>query len=75
MPESYQGHPSYEHWNVSLWVSNDEALYQNAMLCQRAEQFADIIRRVYGFVRTPDGVRVTPALAAYAWECLDDTHD
>ena len=24
---SYQGHESYEHWNVALWLYNDEGLY------------------------------------------------
>lgn len=26
----YNGHKNWNHWNVSLWLSNDEALYRMA---------------------------------------------
>ncbi|ATS92421.1 hypothetical protein PGT2_g00003 [Escherichia phage PGT2] len=26
----YNGHKNKTHWNVSLWINNDEALYQLA---------------------------------------------
>lgn len=32
---SYQGHPSWTHWNVSLWIGNDEGLYNLARECLR----------------------------------------
>ena len=28
--KGYQGHKNYNHWNVSLWIHNDEALYNMA---------------------------------------------
>jgi hypothetical protein len=28
--EEYNGHKSIGHWNVSLWLGNDEALYDYA---------------------------------------------
>lgn len=27
----YQGHPSKGHWNVALWLANDEPTYRLAM--------------------------------------------
>lgn len=27
---SYNGHPSWRAWNVSLWIANDEGLYNLA---------------------------------------------
>lgn len=29
--KSYNGHRSYNAWNVSLWLSNDESLYRRAV--------------------------------------------
>lgn len=26
----YNGHKNYNHWNVSLWINNDEGLYRMA---------------------------------------------
>ena len=28
MPK-YQGHKNWNHWNVSLWLNNDEGLYRS----------------------------------------------
>lgn len=27
----YQGHKDWDHWNVSLWVGNDEGMYRWAV--------------------------------------------
>ena len=56
----YNGYPSWNAWNVSLWINNEEALYYHAV---------DLVRR-YGVVRasamlavdwegkrTPDGAK------------------
>jgi len=29
----FNGHKNWNHWNVSLWINNDEALYQLALAC------------------------------------------
>lgn len=31
----YQGHKNWNHWNVSLWINNDEGLYKLARECIR----------------------------------------
>ncbi len=27
----YNGHKNFNHWNVSLWINNDEGLYNMAL--------------------------------------------
>ena len=62
----YQGHKNWVHWNVSLWINNDEGLYN---LCR------DIIKHTHnkdiaalgilehlnesGITETPDGAKYT----------------
>jgi hypothetical protein len=33
---TYNGHKNYNHWNVSLWINNDEGLYRTARAFVRA---------------------------------------
>lgn len=28
---TYNGHKNWTHWNVSLWINNDEGLYRDAL--------------------------------------------
>lgn len=57
----YNGHKNWNHWNVSLWINNDEGLYAIAMywLKRRTKQVA--AQRMFeelnanGITRTPDG--------------------
>lgn len=65
----YNGHPSYEHWNVSLWVNNDQGLYEIALESSR-EHFIDLCWE--HFRQTPDHVRVLPELAGYAWDSVHE---
>lgn len=60
----YNGHKNWNHWNVSLWINNDEGLYNLARECiaqnmsrvhsNRAKAVADFLELV-GTDKTPDG--------------------
>ena len=56
----YNGHKNYNHWNVSLWINNDEGLYSWARELKRemgadraARYFLEAMRDEGG--KTPDG--------------------
>lgn len=57
----YQGHKNWNHWNVSLWINNDEGLYNMARrYCRRmnrpeaAEAMLTELHDI-GITETPDG--------------------
>jgi len=58
----YNGHPSYNLWNVALWFGNDEGLYNMARQAIRhygsrdkaAEAICAELHEA-GIVKTPDG--------------------
>lgn len=63
---TYNGHKNYNHWNVSLWINNDEGLYNIAKDCVRlnstreraAQNMLDALHDC-GITHTPDGIRYT----------------
>ena len=62
----YYGHPSRAAWNVSLWINNDEGLYNLARESirvtktrrQAAERMLSVLHN-YGIKKTPDGYKYT----------------
>lgn len=77
MPK-YNGHKNWNHWNVSLWVNNDEGLYRFAQQCLRragnkrdaARMFTAEMSRHNKPGKTPDGARysISAVVAAMDWE-------
>lgn len=60
----YNGHKNYNHWNVSLWINNDEGLYALAMKYIRAyprqkdiaaQVMLEHLHNVCKTTTTPDG--------------------
>lgn len=65
----YNGHPSKGHWNVALWIGNEDPLYRFAMECIRGGKAKNPAKwlqiathrfmEVYEGERTPDGFKYT----------------
>ncbi len=58
----YNGHPSWQFWNVSLWIGNDYELYQRAYRLCRSHgrgKAAEMLYEEIGGTFTPDGARYT----------------
>ena len=67
--KEYNGYPSWNQWNVSLWINNEEGLYNWA--CDLTRQYgvkkaAKVMASDLDGIRTPDGARynVTSILGA-----------
>lgn len=79
MATEYNGHPSWEHWNVALWIGNDEGLYECALTAIRgsrtlddaAAMFIDLLG-VGGEAKTPDGAPYSHEYVVAALEGLED---
>jgi len=61
MPK-YNGHKNWNHWNVSLWINNDEGLYKMARdyvrRCATKDQAARELLYAFermGMKKTDDG--------------------
>ncbi len=56
--KEYNGHRSWNAWNVALWIGNDEPLYRFAVECNTGRTIEQAIRRFmreFGGEKTPDG--------------------
>jgi hypothetical protein len=57
----FNGHKNWNHWNVSLWINNDEGLYRMAKLMARSYSRGIAAKKMLeelnenGITHTPDG--------------------
>jgi len=65
---TYNGHKNWNHWNVSLWLSNDETLYRRVRALKNVYGSKGAALRLLGELptHTPDGATysMTAVLAA-----------
>lgn len=63
----YNGHRSWNTWNVALWIENDESIYRFALDCKRRGRDNTRAARLFleniGADKTPDG-------AQYNFKCV-----
>lgn len=71
--KEYNGHPSWNYWNVSLWINSTYHLYKTA--CALIEEFGnrkEAAMRLWeafllqGITHTPDGAKYTKAAIYHA---------
>jgi hypothetical protein len=73
--KEFNGHRSWNAWNVALWIGNDEGLYNLAVDCFRANKNVHLAARSFirnvGTERTPDGGRYNATAVAEAIRGLE----
>ena len=65
----YNGHESYNAWNVALWVGNDEYLYKLATTLDCGLFCKQLLKIM---PRTPDNVKVSLNTAKLAWKGVNE---
>ena len=58
--KTYNGHRSWNAWNVSIWINNDERIYNHAMELLKTKSLKwAIIEFCKMYEKTPDGAKYT----------------
>jgi len=66
----YQGHKNWNHWNVSLWINNDEYLYSLARQYRRRHKNASVAAECLRVLLDDLGLKKTPDGAPYSTSAL-----
>lgn len=69
---TYNGHRSWNAWNVALWIGNDEGLYNLALECIRTTKTRKAAARK--MLRDLEGEK-TPDGAKYNYTCIYEAID
>jgi hypothetical protein len=68
--KTYNGHKNWNHWNVSLWLNNDESLYNSMLSFVHATRNKDKAAKAFFYALTSGdyGIRIekTPDGAPYS---------
>ena len=74
--DKYNGHRSWNAWNVALWIGNDEPLYRFAIDCIESTKTLNAatrkFMRYFEGERTPDGAKYNPTCVREALSGLTD---
>lgn len=62
---TYNGHRNWDYWNVSLWINNDEGLYNLARDCVRRNKTRTLAAQEFVFTLDDVAVDKTPDGAVY----------
>ncbi|WAX26400.1 hypothetical protein [Ralstonia phage p2137] len=62
----FNGHKNWNHWNVSLWINNDEGLYNMGRRALRVAKNKDTAAKMIYEELTAIGVDKTPDGAPYS---------
>lgn len=71
----YNGHPNWQLWNVTLWISGDEQFYFYVIsLIEQhgVKRATELLSEELRGQSTPDGARYTKASVGYALSSLVD---
>ena len=75
MARPYEGYPSWNSWNVSLWINNDEGLYSTAYNMVRLDgmdRAVEILTLIWEGMKTPDGGVFNKRSIKLALEGMDE---
>jgi hypothetical protein len=67
----FNGHRSWNAWNVALWIGNEEPLYRAAMDCLNRRKSVDGAARLFLREVVSEGEK-TPDGAKYNFTCVKE---
>jgi hypothetical protein len=74
MSKEYNGYPSWNTWNVSLWLNNDETIYKfckEALKLKGRRKTIDFLVEMFQDCKTPDGARYNRRSITIALEDME----